>query len=321
MSTAKLNAVTNVDADYLSRRPAQIGDLKEQCIEVMDPQTLSVVVNSVLNPSPVLCGALAAEKCELKSEDAVLSVSMKELKENQVSDAVVGPVYKSVLSGSRPEQKEWNNWPHESKILLRNFDKLHIFNGVLFRKTAKFNQIVLPQQYHQLVFDELHVKLGHIGVEKVVDLAQARFYWPKMAEHIKSFIQKRCRCVVNKQLNVKEKAPLHPMQAKSPFEMISIDFIELDPCNGGYKYGLVACDHFTRFVQFYATRSKSSKAAADMIFNSFILQYGFPQRIHHDRGGEWNSALWKDLHRLSGIKASNTTPYYPQGDGQVERYN
>ncbi len=226
-----------------------------------------------------------------------------------------------VLRGSRPPRKDWDTWSHESKILLRNFEKLHIFNGVLFRKTAKFNQIVLPHKYHQLVFEELHVKMGHLGVEKVVDLAQARFYWPNMAEHIRWFVQKQCRCIINKQPNVKEKAPLHPMSARFPFEMISIDFIELDQCSGGYKYGLVVCDHFTRFVQFYATRSKSSKAAADKIFNEFILQYGFPTRIHHDRGPEWNSNLWKELHRMSGIKASNTTPYNPQGDGQVERYN
>lgn len=119
-----------------------------------------------------------------------------------------------------------------------------------------------------------------------MDLAQARFYWPNMAKHIETFVQKKCRCIVHKQPNVKERAPLHPMEAKVPFEMISIDFIELENSSNGYKYGLVAYDHFTRFVQFYATRSKSSKAAADKIFNDFILQFGFPQRIHHDRGGE-----------------------------------
>ena len=342
LSTAKLNAVgmrwvaeladfnftlhykpgkTNTDADYLSRRPAEIEELQKQCTEVVDRQVLTAITNGVSEPVSVMSGAVSVENLELKPDSGVLSVSIAELKEKQVSDAVVGPVYRSVLQGSRPIQKEWSRWSHESKILLRNFEKLHIFNGVLFRKTAKFDQIVLPQKYHQLVFEELHVKLGHLGAEKTIDLAQARFYWPNMADHIKWFVRKRCRCIVNKQPNVKEKAPLHPMSAKAPFEMISIDFIELEQCHGGYKYGLVACDHFTRFVQFYATRSKSSKAAADMIFNQFILQYGFPTRIHHDRGGEWNSALWKELHRLSGIKASNTTPYNPQGDGQVERYN
>ena len=51
------------------------------------------------------------------------------------------------------------------------------------------------------------------------------------------------------------------------------------------------------------------------------MHYGCPQRIHHDQGGEFNSAMWKELHRFMGIKSSNTTPYHPQGDGQVERTN
>ena len=66
---------------------------------------------------------------------------------------------------------------------------------------------------------------------------------------------------------------------------------------------------------------KSSKAAAEKLFNHFILQYGFPKRIHYDKGPEFNSNLFKHLHRLTGIRASNTTPYHPMGDGQVERMN
>ena len=142
-----------------------------------------------------------------------------------------------------------------------------------------------------------------------------------MCDDIKKFVQEKCRCVANKQPNVKLKAPLHPIAAQTPFEMISIDLIELDPCKGGFKYGLVVVDHFTRFCQFYATRTKSTKAIAQKIFNEFILQWGFPTRIHHDMGREFNSSLFTELHRLTGIKASNTTPYYPQGDGQCERLN
>ena len=158
LSTAKLNAValrwvaeladynfslhykpgvTNTDADYLSRRPAEIAELKEQCTEVLDPQTLDVVVSGVLEKVSVVSGALSVENLELKPDQGVISVSMEELKEKQVSDAVVAPVYKAVLMGSRPSRKEWSQWSHESKILSRNFEKLHIFNGVLFRKTVK----------------------------------------------------------------------------------------------------------------------------------------------------------------------------------------
>ena len=69
---------------------------------------------------------------------------------------------------------------------------------MLWRRTAKFEQIVLPKEFHQTVYVELHEKLAHLGVEKVLDLAQQRFYWPRMANDIKNYIQKKCRCVANK---------------------------------------------------------------------------------------------------------------------------
>ena len=163
--------------------------------------------------------------------------------------------------------------------------------------------------------------MGHLGPEKVIDLAQKRFYWPKMGDDIKNFIQKRCRCLIDKHPNVKECAELCPVEATYPFEMVSIDFVQLERCKGGYTYVLIVIDHFTRFVQFYGTRSKSSKAAADVLFNQFILNFGFPVRILHDRGGEFNGRLFAELHRLAGIKAVNTTPYNPQGNGACERYN
>ena len=52
-----------------------------------------------------------------------------------------------------------------------------------------------------------------------------------------------------------------------------------------------------------------------------MLNYGFPTRIHHDRGKEFNSRLFAELHRLAGIESSNTTPYHAMGNGKAERFN
>ena len=189
------------------------------------------------------------------------------------------------------------------------------------RKTHQWNQIVLPKKYHDLVFNELHVKLAHLGSERVVELARARFYRPHMQRDIEHFIRKRCRCLVSKAPNTPDKAPLVPIESSFPFEMVSIDYLHLDKCKGNFEYALVVIDHFTKFVQVYATKNKSGLAAAEKIFNGFILKYGFPKRIHHDQGGEFNNALFNRLHQLTGIAKSRTTPYHPAGNGQTERMN
>ena len=134
-------------------------------------------------------------------------------------------------------------------------------------------------------------------------------------------VRKKCSCIFTKKPNERERAKLVPIEASYPFEVVSVDFLHLDTCKGGYEYVLVVCDHFTRFAQAYATKRKSARAAAQVLFNKFILNYGFPARIHHDRGGEWNNHLFNQLHKLANIKASNTTPYHPMGDPVVERYN
>ena len=90
---------------------------------------------------------------------------------------------------------------------------------------------------------------------------------------------------------------------------------------GGYEYLLVVVDHFGKFVQAFPTKNKSGRAAADLSFNKYFLNFGFPKRILHDQGKEFDNKLFQWLSEITDVKPSPTTPHHPMGNGLCERMN
>ncbi len=147
------------------------------------------------------------------------------------------------------------------------------------------NQIVLPKKLHWLVYEELHGKMGHLGADRVLELARARFYWPHMQKDVEFYIAHKCRCLKQKVPSYHSKAPLQPITTTAPFQLVSLDFVHLEKSSGGYEYILVVMDHFARYAQAYATRNKSAKTVAEILYNDFILRFGFPAKLPYDQGG------------------------------------
>lgn len=53
----------------------------------------------------------------------------------------------------------------------------------------------------------------------------------------------------------------------------------------------------------------------------FFSRVGIPREILTDCGANFTSKLMGELYNLLGVKAIKTSPYHPQTDGMVERFN
>ena len=132
------------------------------------------------------------------------------------------------------------------QVLLREWNKLKIgTDGVLYRVSNNVNQAVLPEHLRKTVYKELHEEMGHLGSERVIDLACERFFWPRMRQDITHYVTKVCPCLKSKKPPINPREPLHPIVTTAPFQMVAIDYLHLETYAGGYQYILVVMDHFT----------------------------------------------------------------------------
>lgn len=324
---------SNVDADALSRRPQAPGvaviptdGVRAICsVSRREPEaheSLHGCVAEALGLPPE-CVPSASVNYIALDQSPLPVLNAADWQEAQLQDIDIRDTLLAKREGRGPTAVVPPT--PEGKLLLREWTKLKLIQGVLHRVTTdplqrQRNQLVLPKEYRGLAMRALHDDFGHLGMERTLELIRSRFYWPRMAEDVRRKCETCARCVQRKTLPTRA-AYLKNITSNKPLELVCIDFLSLEVDKRNIGNILVVTDHYTRYAQAYPTRDQRATTVARVLWEKYFSVYGFPARIHSDQGRDFESHLLKEVLRIAGIKKSRTTPYHPQGDPQPERFN
>jgi transposase InsO family protein len=319
----------NTDADGLSRIPQQpesnsdAAVLSALCVAKCTSIEESPLSFSIINPDSLeTVDPLQADEVPV---DIVESHSLcsKDWRKAQNEDPVISEILDHLRNGTRPSAKRVGDILPLSVKYLRDWDRLELRDGVLYRmgifKDQPYHQLVLPDSVRVDVFKALHDDLGHQGRDRTISLFKQRFFWPGMDRFVEEQVRDCPRCIRRK--TPESTASLVTISSAAPMEIVCIDFLSLERSKGGFEHILVVTDHFTRYAQAFPTKNQTAKTTAKVLFEQFFIHYGFPERIHSDQGANFESTLIKELCQLTGTIKSHTTPYHAMGNGMVERFN
>ena len=80
-------------------------------------------------------------------------------------------------------------------------------------------------------------------------------------------------------------------------------------------------DLFTKYRVTVALQDMTAETVANAMKDERITKYGAPDVIHTYQGLNFNNELMQDICRIFFIEKTRTTPYRPEGNGQVQRFN
>src|SRR4051812_10657764 len=218
--------------------------------------------------------------------------------------------------------QEWNR--EKVKKLTKESESFEEKFGILYKKRLNESKVrVLKEDEIDSVIymTHSHPTGGHLGKDTVYKKINERFWWKGMYRDIEEYIKRSDSC--QRRGNKGGIGYLNPIKVGEPFERIGIDFVgPLERTRKGNKYILVMTDYLTKWPEAEAMRETSAKNVVEFIYKRVICVHGCPKVIMSDnRGTHFRNKLVEELCEKFKIRHKLSSPYHPQTNGLVERFN
>lgn len=242
-------------------------------------------------------------------------------KDEQQRDTSLRKCHQRATSGEQKVTKSGavESFKYKCGFLYRIFYSPKIENGKLF------TQLVVPTSYREQVLHISHDSLmaGHLKTGKTCAKILAQFFWPGVQSDVNRYCKSCDLCQKTVPKGKLTRVPLGSMPLiGTPFQRVAVDLVgPLDPpTDRGNRYILTLVDYATRYPEAVALKNVDSALVAEKLVDMFS-RLGVPEEILSDLGRQFISELMKEVSRLLSLTQRTTTPYHPQCNGLVEKFN
>ena len=282
------------------------------------------------------CGRSNHDDAPTTAEVAVTTLQLPgiqtsdSLRQAQLADPLLAILLRGKENGTKPETKSFGSISKSVRRFVQIWDQLLVRDGVLCRQLQPTDsapgriQTVIPEALQSEVLADLHEGAlgGNLGTDKTLGRLKERFYWPGHYNDVRNWCHNCGVCASRKTPAPKARAPLTSIVTSYPLQLVAMDIVGPFPESAaGNLYILVVADYFTRYTAAYPIPNQEAITIATKLVDEFFFRFSPPERLHSDQGRNFESAVIAEVCKLLGVEKSRTTPYHPQSDGLVERFN
>jgi len=161
---------------------------------------------------------------------------------------------------------------------------------------------------------------GHFGIKATRKRVQRLFWWKTLDDDVKAFVQS---CDTCQRYNPPRRSqPMQAIPVDGPFDRWGIDIKgPLPITEAENRYVIAAMDYFTKWPVARAIPNIQAVTVVQFIYEDIICQFGCPKIFQTDNGRSFHNKLLAALAEDFGIDYRRTSPYHPEANGLIERFN
>lgn len=179
------------------------------------------------------------------------------------------------------------------------------------------------RQLIEIVINEAHLAIGHLGPQKTDEYIRRWYWWPTVGHDVHKFCNSCGTCQMAKSSTQPPLGLLHHLPIPDrPWGSIGMDFVRPFPLSMGFDYLWVIICRLTGMVYLVPINTTTTASQLAWLYIKEIVRlHGLADSIVSDRDPKFTSKFWKEVHRILGTKLLMSTAFHPQTDGVTERAN